>query len=262
MSAYPLSVQLYSVRDAAKSDPQGTLAAIAAMGYLGVECAGFWGWSPKEFRRRVEDLGMRITASHSPWTTSASVSQSIDIAKELGLDVVAGGFGRDNFKDLDAIAKTCDEVNAICDKLEPHGIRLYLHNHAWEFDRFDAGDGQGPRWGHAILAERCPRVWFEIDTYWAANFGTEDPAAAVRHFAHRALFLHIKDGSLVKDQPHVAVGSGKINVPAVVAAANGRVTRALIVELDACGTDMLTAVRQSRDYLVAKGLAIARPALG
>ncbi len=72
----------------------------------------------------------------------------------------------------------------------------------------------------------------------------------------------LKDGSLVKDQPHVAVGSGKINVPAVVAAANGRVTRALIVELDACGTDMLTAVRQSRDYLVAKGLAIARPALG
>ena len=44
---------------------------------------------------------------------------------------------------------------------------------------------------------------FEIDTYWAANFGACDPAEQVSKFKARTPLLHIKDGPL--DQGPAAV---------------------------------------------------------
>ena len=52
----------------------------------------------------------------------------------------------------------------------------------------------------------------------------------------------------------IAVGAGKMDVPAVVAAANDSVLEWLVVELDACATDMTEAVRQSAEYLMNSGL--------
>ena len=51
-----------------------------------------------------------------------------------------------------------------------------------------------------------------------------------------------------------AVGEGKMDVPAIVAAGEGS-TEWLIVELDRCATDMMEAVEKSYTYLVGKGLA-------
>jgi len=54
----------------------------------------------------------------------------------------------------------------------------------------------------------------------------------------------------------VAAGEGTQNIPAIVQAANGN-AEWLIVELDACATDMFTAVEKSFQYLVNNGLAQA-----
>jgi hypothetical protein len=53
----------------------------------------------------------------------------------------------------------------------------------------------------------------------------------------------------------LAVGSGKMDVPAVINAADPKVLQWLVVELDNCATDMLTAVAQSYAYLTHNGLA-------
>jgi hypothetical protein len=66
--------------------------------------------------------------------------------------------------------------------------------------------------------------------------------------------LHIKDGPLVQGQPHTAVGAGKMNIPAMVKAADPAVLSWLIVELDECATDMAKAVEESLKYLVKQGL--------
>jgi hypothetical protein len=49
-----------------------------------------------------------------------------------------------------------------------------------------------------------------------------------------------------------------MDIAKVVAAADPAVTRYLIVELDSCGTDMLTAVADSYRYLIGEGLASGR----
>ena len=54
-----VGVQLYSVRDDMRKDPQATLNALAEMGYKYVEHANyigrkFYGWEAKEFKTRTE----------------------------------------------------------------------------------------------------------------------------------------------------------------------------------------------------------------
>ena len=56
----------------------------------------------------------------------------------------------------------------------------------------------------------------------------------------------------------VAVGSGKVDVPAVIGAADPGTVEWLVVELDACATDMMTAIRESYEYLIGNNLAEGR----
>lgn len=132
--------------------------------------------------------------------------------------------------------------------LAPHGITLTIHNHAWEYELLDG------RMKIDWLLDFAPELQFELDTYWAANFGANDPAQQVRRFADRCPLLHIKDGPLVKDQPMVAVGSGRMNMKEVIPAANDT-TKWLVVELDRSATDMMTCVADSYTYLTSEGLA-------
>ena len=244
----PLSIQLYSLRDASAADFDAVLAELAAIGYSGVEPFNLFGRTPATFRARVEDLGMRISSSHYPWANRTPPSEVIDVIGALGLTRAAGGFGPDDFADADAIKRTAETTRGLIDVLRPAGIDLFLHNHWWEFAEIDG------RIGYHLFQELVPDVQFEIDTYWAANFGACDPAAEVRRVNNRTPLLHIKDGPLVRDQAHVAVGSGILDIAAIIDAADPSVLEWLIVELDACDTDMMTAVADSYAWLTQQQL--------
>jgi sugar phosphate isomerase/epimerase len=114
-----------------------------------------------------------------------------------------------------------------------------------------------PYW--AFWREDFKRKWIAVeaqfDVYWAANFGAVDVPALIRRHPGRFPSLHVKDGPLVQEEPHVAVGAGKMDIPPLIAAAEGDVLEWNIVELDHCGTDMMQAVRDSYAYLVGEGLA-------
>ena len=64
-----VGLQLYSLRDAMKEDVKGTLKKVADMGYSTVETDGYnegliYGLAPLEFKKIVEDLGMKVTSAH------------------------------------------------------------------------------------------------------------------------------------------------------------------------------------------------------
>jgi sugar phosphate isomerase/epimerase len=56
-------------------------------------------------------------------------------------------------------------------------------------------------------SEAWPRVFFEVDTYWAKAAG-QDPARIIGQLAKRVPLMHIKDGPGDKTSPMVAVGTG------------------------------------------------------
>ena len=161
----------------------------------------------------------------------------------------AAGFGAEDVKDGDSVKKTIDTINGLTDALKPAGISLFLHNHYWEFNPVD---GELP---YHSFHKHCPDVQFEVDTYWAANFGACDPAAEVANVKDRAPLLHIKDGPNEEGKAHVAVGDGVLDIGGIINAADPNVLEWVIVELDACDTDMFEAVRKSYEYLTTQGLA-------
>ncbi len=249
----PISLQLYSLREAVgELGYEAVLKEVADTGYTGVEFAGFYDQKPEDLKKQVEDLGMVVSSSHGPWASPDNIPEVIETVKALDLDIACAGWGKDQYKDMDAIKETAERINTMTEALKPEGITLFLHNHYWEFDMVDG------KLAYDYIWEMCPDVCFEIDTYWAANFGACDPAEQVKKFSSRAVLLHIKDGPLERDKSMVAVGSGKMDMPAVIGAADESVTRWMVVELDRCDTDMMTAVKESYSYLTSEGLAEGR----
>lgn len=245
----PISVQLYSLREESKCNFDAVLERLAAIGYKGVEPFNLFGKAPQAFRTQVEDLGMTISSSHHPWANRTPINEVVETVHALGLNRAAGGFGPDDFANMDAVKRTAETVNGLVDALGVHGISLFLHNHWWEFQEIEG------KLGYRHIAELCPGVQFEVDTYWAANFGAVDAAAEVAHVKDRAPLLHIKDGPLERNEAHVAVGDGKMDIAATIAAADPNVLEWIVVELDACDTDMMTAVAKSYDFLIRNRLA-------
>ena len=253
MSTYPISIQLYSVREAAQKDFPATLKRIADMGYVGVEFAGYQGIEVAELRKIVDDLGMVVSSVHAPMPTKETLAEMVDNAKTLGhtAHISGPGFGRD-VDSKDAVLRAAEKIQEAAAMMKAEGIRYGLHNHDYEFDR--TFDGQTP---HDILAEKCPDVFFEIDTYWV-GVGGGDPAAVVQGLGPRAHHLHIKDGPMVRELAMTAVGDGKMDWQTVIGAANEATTEWIIVELDRCDTDMFEAVDKSIKYLVDNGLGRSR----
>jgi len=246
----PIGLQLYTLRDLAQKDSIAVLRTVARIGYKGVETAGLYGMKPKEFRKIVEDLGMQVCSAHMAFPTAENQNEIIETALGLGIKMVGSGLGPDDFLSRDSIRAAAQRVQYAQQTLAAKGLVFYLHNHWWEFEPFE------DKLGYDYFLESCPKAWFQIDAYWAANFGQVDPAKQVRRFKGRTMLLHIKDGNFARDPAyHVAVGSGKIDVPAVIQAADPNVLKWIIVELDECATDMVQAVTESYQYLVSKGLA-------
>jgi len=248
----PISVQLYSLREASEENFDAVLQKLADTGYRGVEPFNLYGKSPRAFRDQVEGLGMEISSSHTPWANRSPLDEVVETLGELGLNRAIGGFAPDDFKDMDAVRATAETCQGLIEVLTPQGFDLAIHNHWWEFAVLDGR----PAMHH--LQELVPDLQFELDTYWAANFGACDPAVELKRISDRAPLLHIKDGPLEAKQPHVAVGDGNMNIRAIIDAANDEVLEWLIVELDACATDMMTAVTRSYEYLTKENLAAGR----
>jgi sugar phosphate isomerase/epimerase len=256
--AHPLSIQLYTVREQMKDDNHAkVLQRIADIGYGAVEGGPGYGLDAKGFRSLVEGMGMRVSSTHGAKPTSDNVQQLIDTAKDLGTPYTICSYRPEDFADADTTRRLGARLAPLIDRMATAGVTFCLHNHWWEFTR------TGGRLPYEILLETCPAIQLQIDTYWACNFGAEQPAAMVAQFKNRTPLLHLKDGSFVKGEPMTACGAGKQDFPAVIAAADQKLLKWVIVELDECATDMMQAVADSYAYLVGSGLATgSKPAQG
>jgi len=244
----PIALQLYTVRDALAKNFAGVVKKVADIGYVGVETAGFPNTIPKEASKLLKSLGLVVSSVHSPLPVGEHQKEVLDTMNALGCKRIVSGMGPDEFKTIDKIKQSCDIFNEANSVAVANGLSFGIHNHWWEFQQVEG------RYVYKVMLEHLdPRTFFEIDTYWVKTGGC-DPAAVVKEMGKRAPLLHIKDGPCTKDKPMVAVGDGIVDFPAIVKAGAGS-TEWMIVELDACATDMMEAVKKSYVYLVGKGLA-------
>ena len=246
----PIALQLYTLREAAARDFEAAVRAVAGIGYLGVEPAGFPGTTPEAAKRLFDDLGLEVCSAHLPLPAGDDLSESLETAEALGIERVISGRGPDQFSSLDRIAESCDLFNEAAANCARRGFTFGIHNHWWEFLEVEGE----PAYRH-LLRKLSPGVIFQIDAYWVQTAGA-DPAGVLAELGPRAPLVHLKDGPCTREDDMLALGEGVSDFDRIAAA--GGSVEWWIVELDRCATDMTGAVAKSHAFLTGGGYARGR----
>jgi sugar phosphate isomerase/epimerase len=239
----PLSVQLYTVRDQIAEDRDGVLRQIADLGFSAVEPFQP-AVDPTGFRKVADDLGLRVSSAHAMGLLDEDPAPVFEAIATLGTDlaIVPAGIAHEEFATREGVARTADRLNALAEKAAGHGLKIGYHNHWWEFEPVLEG-----RHALEVLADLlAPEVFLEVDTYWAAVGGADVPKV-LRGLGDRVRAIHVKDGPVRKGEPNLALGTGAMPVPEVLAAAPQDAWH--IVEFDSCATDLFAALGESVAYL-------------
>lgn len=215
----PVGLELYSVRDALAKDPQGTVRAVAQMGYQCVEFyAPYLEWTDaqaKQMRTLMDDLGIRCYSTHNDEDFFGA--QKIDRARDLNLILGAKYMVQawsDPKPNLDAWKAVADNLNAAADKLAPSGLKVGYHNHDAEWKPVS---GKKPI--EIIAANTKPSVMLQLDVGTCLEAGS-DPVAWIRSNPGRIHSIHCKDWS---PDPNIAYktlfGEGKADWKGIFQAA-------------------------------------------
>src|SRR5260370_15016577 len=137
-TSIPLGLELYSVRDELKKDPEGTVRAVAQMGYQGVEFyAPYFEWSEnqtKQMRKLLDDLGIRCFSTHndSSFLGPEKIGRARDMNLILGSKYVVMASAKPK-PGPDGWKAVADSLNVAADQLDASGLRAGYHNHHLEF---------------------------------------------------------------------------------------------------------------------------------
>jgi len=226
-----------------EADFDGTVRKIAAMGYTGVETAGFPGTTPEKAKKLFAELGLTVTSSHSPLPLGDAKQEVLDALLGVGCPhLVCPWMDPSYFASADKMKELAEILNEAFAVANANGMKFSYHNHDFEYALVD-----GELAIFTLEKYLDPGIGFELDTYWIKVAG-QDPAAVTARYGAKSPLLHIKDGPATKEADMTAVGDGVVDVPAIIAAGKPH-TEWLIVELDRCATDMMEAVEKSYQYL-------------
>lgn len=235
-----IALQLYTVRKKTETDFEGIVRKIAAMGYQGVETAGFGNSNPEKASKLFKELGLTVVGAHSGFPVGDDKNAILDTTQVLNCNnVVVAAIGPDTTKDMDSIKKLVAKINESAANARERGLGFAIHNHWWEYLPVD-----GKLAVDHMLDLMDKQVLLELDTYWIKTAG-QDPAARVAMMGSRSPFLHIKDGPCEKNVPQTIIGEGIMDF-AAIRKAGGTNTEWWIMEADEVVGDELAAVDKSR----------------
>lgn len=261
----PLGVQLYTFRAALAEDRTAALARTAAQGFTAVEPFGIGGFGAEESERskRLDNAkalrglldahGLNVVATHGSWST-ASLPAVLEEVATIGtsrliapVPAMVEGHG-DAMKSVEGVQRFADALNAAAEVASSAGVQIGYHNHAFEWETLEDGTFAYD----ALVSRLDPRVFLEIDVYWAAT-ARQDPAQVIAAYADRVQLLHVKDGPAVQGELQVPIGQGGVDNIAAIRA--GHKVDCAIVELDDCAGDPFDAARTGGAWLVEQGVA-------
>jgi len=280
----PIGLQLYTVGNDLQKDFEGTMKAIAQIGYRQIEGnlnAG--GKKPKEIANVAKSLGLGWRSIHtslpelqggidtiieqahsvgieyiicaSPWVKDPTRIKTLDPSDPLvkAYGNYAPYIAALNSLTLDDWRWCADQFNTMGEKVAKAGMTFGYHNHNFEFKKF----GDILPYDEVIARTDPNYVAFELDCGWMVS-GGYNPVDYLTKYPKRYRLLHIKD--LAPNQPvggaeTTEVGSGSIDWKAIFKAAHGAAVTGYYVEQEPpYKRPPLESVKISFDYL--KGLTV------
>jgi len=273
-----LGFQAYSVRDLMVHDPDATLGRVAALGYREIEL-----FSPAQvidYAPINRKLGLDVVSLHMPgffgdkdaWARWLAAGKPVDpagyglaaivrSAREHGLRYIGYPHGAPDeaiqtpATYLQFVAHM-DRVGAFCKRA---GITFFYHNHHHEF----AATADGTYLDVLLRHTNPDHVCLELDVCWVAQAG-QDPVAVLTKHASRVKLLHLKDrkpGLPTSTGPgwpegniFAPVGSGALDMPAILRAAHEAGVQHVFVEQDESDGDVVNDLGSSFRYVKSTGL--------
>ncbi len=207
-----IGIQLYSLAKPLSDDFLGTLKKLSGFGYKNIEFAGpyyfstqqeiennplvsimgltgygYYGFTPKEIRNILDDLGMKSTSAHiADQTLNHSMDEAITAAVTIGQKyLLSPMFIGNSLDDYKAAAET---YNTFGEKCKSAGIQYGYHTHSQEFAEYKGGTPF-----EILVTHTDPElVTFELDLFWAAVAGV-NPVELIATYPGRVKLLHIKE---------------------------------------------------------------------
>lgn len=205
MARIPIALQLYSIREDCARDLEGSIKAVAEMGYEGVEFAGYYERGADELKSLCDGHGLKIVGTHIGLDTLLGEALAGTVAFNKTLDnryLIVPGLAAQRRDSRAAWLATAGLFDEIAARLAPHDMQTGYHNHHIEFQ---AMDGELP-WD-TFFGNTRQEVVMQLDTGNMYHGGAE-PVGFLAKYPGRAQLVHLKEHSGTNDQ--ALVGEGEV----------------------------------------------------
>ncbi len=245
----PIGIQIYSVRDFCKTDLEFTLKELKRFGYEGVELAGLYERTPKEFADLLSEIGLEPISAHvSYYDMKADMEKVISDYKTVGCKYIAIPWMDPDYR-IDGIygKETMENICKFAEMAKSAGIPLLYHNHDFEFEKIDG------EYAFDLLFAQTPDLLVEQDSCWV-HHGGENPIKYLKKYANRTPVLHLKDYVGNKKDGTFELrpnGCGVVDIKGLVAESENCGVEWLVVEQDypSMGMNALECAQKSIEYL-------------
>lgn len=223
---FPIGVQTYTYRNSFPNGVAATLDTIQALGVTVLEASPPKGTTPEEFRKMADERNLKIVSTGSGYEALMEDPQAVvEKAKILGAEYVMVAWiphDGDDFN-INHAKKAVEDFNRVGKILRENGLTFAYHIHGYEFRPY----GKGTLFDYIAENTNPEDVSFELDILWAYHGGA-DPVKLLEKYGDRWKLVHVKDlkkGVKGDNTGHtstendVAVGTGQINIPAILKAA-------------------------------------------
>jgi sugar phosphate isomerase/epimerase len=211
----PIGTQLWCVRQQLAKDIPGTLNALGAMGYEGVELENAFGRSGAEWKGHLDAARLRACGFHHTLAelSGDKLAACVEFNQAIGnRNLIIRSLAPAVYTSADLLKKTADEVNAAAERLKPNGMRVGYHNHTTDFNRID-----GEYWWNRFADLTSKDVILQLDTGNASEMEGVTPQAFIRRNAGRTRTMHVKPFS--RKDPNAYLGVDDLDWPAILSAA-------------------------------------------
>jgi sugar phosphate isomerase/epimerase len=242
-----VGIQLYTLRDDARRDLEGTLRNIAQIGYKDVELLSSmnnFGMPPQRLRALLDTLGLRAPSTHLGGESFDHLDREIENAKILGHEYLVLASLPTDTPTLDDYRRWADRLNDAGRRAQPSGVRVAFHDESIDFKKID---GMVP---YDVLVERTDPnyVRLQLDTGNLALAGG-DPYDYLKRYGSRYWLFHIKDAPAFGADHDTELGKGVVDFKRLFANIDHIDDKHLYVEQESYPGTPLESVRQDFAYI-------------
>lgn len=247
-----LSIQVFSVRDkmTTAEETRETFKALSSYGYTGIQTAGAFSFGVEEYAAAAKAANLEVVGTH--WGMNNLLDTEDAVRTHKILDTKYAGVGalssvKEENWSKEALLKYIDTCNGVGEALAPYGLTFTYHHHAFEFASYG-----NETMMDIFVKELNPKTTsFVLDTHWLQKGGV-NIIEWLQKLEGRVKILHLKDYGVNFGENNgfiTELGSGNINFPEVIKAAEAAGVEHLCYEQDNCHkVDSLESAKVSAEY--------------